>query len=377
MRIFSVLMVWLLLASSAFSQDDALPQAVATPYLAYEAAVEAGDAQAAAEAAEQAWRAALAAGIDPSIVSVLAENAGLAAYSIGQFETAENAFLSAVEMNEQSAGDPFLRARALRYVSNIQLREGENRRSFSTAEDALDILEELPSAPHVDMEIALANVFMTSSHWVRGNYRSAGRYGERAVQAARRAGVVQAPVFGIAAFQTGAYYSIEDQPLEAAYWFAVANTVFSQTDSDSDVRAAARAWGGMEREELDSDERAALLDRLRADAVYQAEYEESLLEAASGRGEGWVDAVAVNRRSPRYPEGAQWAGAEGYALMRFDVNAEGRTENVEIVYSIPYREFGEEGERAVRQWRYQPATQNGVPVVQTDIVTLLEFVMAN
>jgi TonB family protein len=377
MRFFSVLIVWLCASAMAFGQDEALPDTVTTPYLAYEAAVEAGDEPAAAEAAEQAWRAALEAEIEPSVLSILAENAGMYAFRLAQFETAEEAFLNAVEMNQQSAGDPFVRARALRYVSDVQLRQGKSRQSFISAEAVLELLEELAPSEAVYMEIALANAFMSRSRWVRGQYRSAGRHGERAVLAARSAGIVQAPVFGVAAFQAGAYYSQDDEPLEAAYWFAVANSVLSQADMGSDLLAATRAWGSMEREELESDERIALLDRLRADNVYEPGYEEALQEAFSERGEGWVEAVALDRRAPQYPTDAARVGAEGFALMRFDVNADGRTENVEVVYSIPYREFGEAGERAVREWRYRPATRDGVPVTRSGIVTNLQFEMAD
>ncbi|WP_430430256.1 energy transducer TonB [Oceanicaulis sp.] len=377
MRFFSVLIVWLSVTAMAIGQDDSLPESVTTPYLAYEAAVEAGDEPAAAEAAEQAWRAALEASVDPAVLTILAENAGFASFRTADFETAEDAFLNAVEMNQQSAGDPLLRARSLRYVSDVQLRQGKSRQSFISAEAALEILEPLTPSEAVHMEIALSNAFMSSSRWARGQYRSAGRHGERAVRAARSAGIVQAPVFGVAAFQAGAYYSDDDQPMEAAYWFAVANSLLSQAGTGRDLLAATRAWGSMEREELDSEDRIALLDRLRADNVYQPGYEEALQEAFSERGEGWVDAVARDRRAPQYPTDAARVGAEGFALMRFDVNADGRTENVEVVYSIPYREFGEAGERAVREWRYQPATRDGVPVARPGIVTNLQFEMAD
>lgn len=377
MRIISVLTVWILAASVAFAQDAPLPESVTTPYLAYEAAVEAGDEQAAAEAAEQAWRAGAEVGIDASTLGVLAENAGFYGYRAGRFEIAAEALLNAAELNRSVSGDPMLLGRALRSASNAQLRLGHNRDAFSTAEDALGVLEGLPRTAEVEAEIALANATMSTSRWLRHHYRAAGRYGEQAVLAARRAGIAEASIFGVAAFQAGAYYSYEDEPLEAAYWFAVARATLDSEGGSGDLRMAASAWSSAERGELDQDELSVLLERLREDAVYKPDFEREMEDESFMPAPGRVDAIPVRRVPPDYPTDALWAGVEGFALMRFDVNEEGRTENVEVVYSIPYREFGEEGLRTVRRWRYEPATENGVPVVRRGIVTRLDYLLAD
>lgn len=377
MRIFSILAVWLLLASSAFSQDDALPQSVATPYLAYEAAVEAGDAQAAAQAAEQAWRAGHEARIDAAILGVLAENAGFYNYRTARFEIAAEAFLNAAELNREVAGDPMILGRALRSASDAQLRSGRNRDAFRTGEEALEVLSELPRTPEVEAELALAQATMSTSRWLRHHYRAAGRYGEQSVLAARRAGIADAAIFGVAAFQAGAFYSYEGEPQDAAYWFTVAHAMLGRDEHVADLRMAASAWSSAERAELEPDELSALLERLRQDEVYQPDFEREMEDEAFMPAPGRVDAIPVRRVPPDYPMDALWAGVEGFALMRFDVNEEGRTENVEVVYSIPYREFGEEGLRTVRRWRYQPATQDGVPIVRRGIVTRLDYQLAD
>ena len=377
MRIFSVLMVWLMAAATAFAQDEPLPESVSTAYLAYEAAVEAGDAQAAAEAAEQAWRAGLEAGIDAETLGVLAENAGYSAFRSARYELARDAFLSAAELNRAASGDPLLLARALRTASDAQMRLGENRQAERTAEDALEILEGLASRPEVDAEIAVANATISTSRWLRHYYRAAGRYGEQAVLAARRAGIADAALFGVAAFQAGAYYSYEDDPLEAAYWLTVAHATLDAGGGGDDLRMAASAWSSAERAELDQDELSALLERLRQDEVYKPDFEREMEDESFMSVPGRVDAIPVRRFPPDYPTDALWAGVEGFALMRFDVNEEGRTENVEVVYSIPYREFGEEGLRSVRRWRYEPATEDGVPVVRRGMVTRLDYQLAD
>ncbi|WP_421859440.1 TonB family protein [Oceanicaulis sp.] len=377
MRFFSVLIVWLSATAMAIGQDEPLPDSVTTPYLAYEAAVEAGDDQAAAESSEQAWRAGRDARIAPSILATLAENAGFYARRTGRYDIAEDAFLNAAELNERSNGDAVVRARALRYASDAQLRQGEHRSAFLSSERGVEIIETLPASPAAETEAALAHAYMSSSRWARGQYQNAGFHGERAMQAARRAGIQTAPVFGVAAFQAGAYYSYEDRPLEAAYWMTVARTLLSQGGGDSDLSDAAEAWGSMERAELNADQRAELFERLLADNVYKSVDESEVEANAFVAVEGFVDTVVIERRPPAYPRDAAWAGVEGIALMRFDVNEEGRPENVEVVYSIPYREFGEEGVRTVRRWRYEPATQDGVPIVRRGVTTRLDYQLAD
>ncbi|WP_306017017.1 energy transducer TonB [Oceanicaulis sp. MMSF_3324] len=377
MSIISTLIVSFLWTATAFAQDEALPESVTAPYLAFQAAEEAGDVQAAATAAEQAWRAGLEASISPAVLGVLAENAGYYAHHTGAYDLAEDAFLSAVEMNEQNNGDPVVRARALRYVSDAQYRKEEYRRAFITSERAVELLEPLSPAPAVDAEMALLHALMSSSRWVRGQYRNAGYHGERALLAARRAGIQNAAVFGVAAFQAGAYYSYEDQPFESAYWMTVARTLLSEEGSGNDLRFAAGAWGDLERARLDAEERARLIERLREDDVYQPEYEAEQAEQVYDPEEGRVDAVPLERRPPQYPPEAAYAGIEGFALMRFDIDEEGRPMNVEVVYSIPFREFGEEGVRTVRRWTYQPATENGVPVVRRGVMTRLDYQLAD
>ena len=379
MRIISILAVWVLSVACAAAQEEALPDSVITPYMAHEAAVQAGDLERAADTADQAWRAGERARIDIATLEVLAENAGVYAYRSGRYEVAAEAFLRAAELNRSGQTDPLVLARAYRSASDAQLRIGETRQAFISAERAVEALEGLPEMREREAETALALANMSTSRWIQNQYRRAGRYGEQAVQAARRAGIVELPIFGVAAFQAGAYYAYEERPLESSYWFAVATVLLSDVEEGmgANLREAAGAWGGSQRSELNPEGRASLMERLRLDNVYSEQDQLSAERQEPTVPEGWVDAVPVTRIPPRYPEGAAYAGAEGFALARFDVDAEGEPINIEIVYSIPYREFGEEAERAVRRWRYEPATQDGVPVIRRGIVTRLDFELAD
>lgn len=65
---------------------------------------------------------------------------------------------------------------------------------------------------------------------------------------------------------------------------------------------------------------------------------------------------------PRYPERAIRLGQQGEVLVRLHVDATGRVVRVEVVRACPYRLLVAAVLRAVRTWRFRPATRDGRPV---------------
>jgi len=60
-----------------------------------------------------------------------------------------------------------------------------------------------------------------------------------------------------------------------------------------------------------------------------------------------------------FPPDAKAQHLEGYAIVGYDVKADGTVTNVGIVESDPPGVFDEAALTAVRSWRFQPAVQNG------------------
>ncbi len=66
--------------------------------------------------------------------------------------------------------------------------------------------------------------------------------------------------------------------------------------------------------------------------------------------------VAIERVSPEYPVRARIAGQEGYVELEFGLRADGRVRDVEVSDSWPRRVFDRAAVRAMREWRFDPAS---------------------
>lgn len=84
-------------------------------------------------------------------------------------------------------------------------------------------------------------------------------------------------------------------------------------------------------------------------------------------------AMPLYRVEPRYPPRALRQGLEGFVLMTFTIDTQGRPIDIVILDSKPRRVFDKEAVRAVRKWKYQPQVQQGETVMQQGQTARLEF----
>ncbi|MEM8799286.1 MAG: energy transducer TonB [Pseudomonadota bacterium] len=91
------------------------------------------------------------------------------------------------------------------------------------------------------------------------------------------------------------------------------------------------------------------------------------------------EVLPIVRVEPVYPTRAASRGLEGFVMMEFTVLASGAVdpESIEVIESEPSSVFNRAAIRAVRKWKYKPKIENGKPVDQFGIRTLLTFQLAN
>ncbi len=73
---------------------------------------------------------------------------------------------------------------------------------------------------------------------------------------------------------------------------------------------------------------------------------------------------------PVYPMSARMKGIEGWVVVRFIVDENGRTTHIHVIKSLPRGMFEDAVIRCVSKWRFKPATLEGIKVktlVQTKI----------
>lgn len=78
----------------------------------------------------------------------------------------------------------------------------------------------------------------------------------------------------------------------------------------------------------------------------------------------------VSRKPPRYPSAAARRGIEGWVLVEFFVEVDGSVDEVVVLDSDPPGVFEDATIRAVKRWRYEAATVDGVPIRKATQVVL-------
>ncbi len=109
-------------------------------------------------------------------------------------------------------------------------------------------------------------------------------------------------------------------------------------------------------------DKIAQAPRLAAMKTTHPEFEFRRLDLAMNIGE--FDIQPEFRVPPFYPIKAQQRGTQGFVKLCFDVDAEGRPINIEVVDFLPNDVFNKSATAAVSQWRYPAKTENGVKVVR-------------
>lgn len=70
----------------------------------------------------------------------------------------------------------------------------------------------------------------------------------------------------------------------------------------------------------------------------------------------------IHTPPPRYPPNAQRRGQQGTVLLRVQVDANGRPEDIDVIDGSGFRSLDRAAAEAVRRWHFEPARRDGRPV---------------
>lgn len=88
-----------------------------------------------------------------------------------------------------------------------------------------------------------------------------------------------------------------------------------------------------------------------------------------------ASARPIFRVNPNYPIEASRNGIEGWVVLGFDINKIGQVVNVKVINAEPKRIFNKAAKQALRKWKYQAKTVDGLQVMQHSLTVQLDFKM--
>ena len=350
----------------------AIPPSVMTPYQAYLAAIEGEDFAGAAGHADAAYQAGVAAQIDTDTLAALAENRAQAYTFSGDLARAAPAWGDLADVMERAGTARDDRAWALVMSAAAYLR-GED---YANAERRASAATALYQSGEGGEHHYAAQALLSTSHFTRQQLREAGRAAAAALSIRETLSIPANAELTRLAFSAGIARLLERDRVGTAYYIALAAESAEAAAADNNETQFVSLWARYTRERLSASEREELFERVAASPLFASTWAtrvEADEQAQIAERNFDVDAVPVSRRPPRYPATMQEAGVEGIAVVRFDVDENGRPSNIEVPFSIPHPDFGRNAQDAVRRWTYTPAMKDGRPVRREGVQTQFEF----
>jgi len=88
-----------------------------------------------------------------------------------------------------------------------------------------------------------------------------------------------------------------------------------------------------------------------------------------------VEPKPLKRVHPKYPINAARNSREGWAKLSFIIEQDGSVSNVIANETSGSLDFTKAATKAVKQWKYQPAMENGEPIQQCVNSVKIDFSM--
>lgn len=378
MRALAAAVLAIAISSAAPAQDDPLPDSVARPYLAYERAVQAGDAEGALAASRQAWEAAREERLSRNVLALLTENYAYQVALSGDYETASGLWQDSARQADRDRLADIDRAWRWHNAARNAFLAGDTSDASQYSRRATDALNRLEDAGTEAGEFAPEAYYLSARVALRrADFRRARRAAETALALYRAGNREPDLAYALMHYAAGIGYFVEEDRLDAAYHFHMSDDITEELEGQERMNYQVSALETYSLS-LADEEHEAIAGRLAADPLHAERYssEEDEDASAAAAGDGFVDVTPLVRQEPRYPYSAARSGIQGVVAVSFAIDETGAVDAPEILVAIPEGAFEAVVLEAMEAWRYEPATRDGEPVRREGVITHFSFMLA-
>ncbi|MBU2712933.1 energy transducer TonB [Zooshikella harenae] len=85
------------------------------------------------------------------------------------------------------------------------------------------------------------------------------------------------------------------------------------------------------------------------------------------------EVMVLHKATPQYPRRALQRRQEGWVKIRFDVTAQGRATNLQVVEAKPQGMFDRSALESLQHWRFKPKQVNGKAVMRYNMIQVIEY----
>lgn len=337
------LLTGLSITTAVRAQDDALPDSVGQPYLAYETAMASQDYAAALQHAEDAWRAADRAEIDRELTGILAGNYGHLAQALENPAAAYEGWRAAAEIADEINAPAADRVNNWHQAAMSAFQDGDSSDALRCSANATEVLDRSGS-DGMPTNLLDGHYYLAANlNYAASRYEESSRLARRAIELRDRRGAETGRTYADLHYLLGLAVLADHEWDNAFYHLAVARWVYEAlevTDREQ-ISDAMVSWLPLH---LDDDIHWQLFMRLYEAGMPPEDRSE--IDEASG-----VEFIAF-KPQPQYPENWQEERPSGMLAVSYDISDSGLAEDVVVESNTVSPELEANLLERMQSWRF-------------------------
>jgi len=382
-----VIIVWFIGLASTGAYADPIPDAVMNPYKAFTTAFQSKDYKTAMKHVKTAWTEAEKQLGDSQTTGDLAFVYGKLALQLGDGSAAVQPLMRSADLAELTKKDGAL----IRLEREVELATALLSNNQKTkAWKRIDKARAVAGANGLDDSIFAAELRVHQARILATNANRVAKYSEDKLVGTRifKKDKVSGAQSKSASYASDAIAIFEKQP-EQTRWDYLATAyklIGFSYERDKEYFTAAMAYQkamDVQKQHLKFEDTAYIRTVGRWSNTRTHILSDMDLDEARDKGlcDCWpfheqIDRVAkpVKRMAPNMPSKAF---TSGFSFMKFDLDDEGKTKNVQILHSWPEKIYERSSKMAVKSWRYTARIDGETDAQRTGIVVPIKYILTD